>query len=105
MPTRAKLVYLTPAVQDFEEIVKYHASMVGPQSARKIYATMRDTINALRQYPLMGPVHPDPLLASQGFRKLVLTKTYVAVYKMIDGTVTIYRIVNGRTDYPRLLRE
>lgn len=36
--------------------------------------------------------------------KLVLTKTYVAVHKIIDETVYIYRIVNGRTDYPRLLK-
>ena len=39
-----------------------------------------------------------------GYRKLVLTKTYVAVYRIIDSTVTVYRVVNGKTDYPRLLK-
>ena len=103
MPTRTKLVYLTPAAEDFEEIVKYHIANVGVSSARNIYDTMKTTINRLRDFPLMGQTHPDPLLAAQGYRKLVLTKTYVAIYKVIDGTVYIYRIVNGRTDYPRLL--
>lgn len=104
MPTKTKLVYLTPAMQDFESIVKYHITEVGTTSARKIYRTMKDSIDKLQDFPLMGQMHPDSLLASDNCRKLVLTKTYVAVYKVIDGTVYIYRIVNGTTDYPKLLK-
>ena len=52
----------------------------------------------------MGQTHPDPMLAAGSFRKMVLTRTYVAVYKVEDDTVYIYRIVNGATDYPRLLK-
>ena len=85
MPTKSKLVYLPPAQHDFEEIVK-------------------TTINRLRDFPLMGQTHPDPILAASGYRKLVLTKTYVAIYKLIGDTVYIYAIVNGVTDYPRLLK-
>jgi len=96
---------LTPASEDFEEIVKYHIASAGVASGRKIYGTMKTTINRLRDFPLMGQTHPDPLLAQQGYRKLVLTNTYVAIYKVIDGTIYIYRIVNGRTDYPRLLQQ
>ena len=104
MPTKAKIEYLSPAAADIEEIVKYHITNVGVASARKVYASMEDTISKLSQYPLLGQIHPDPLLASQGFRKLVLTSSYVAIYKIIGGTVFIYRVVNGRTNYPRLLK-
>lgn len=104
MPTKNKLVYLTPAQTDFEEIVKYHIVEVGTASARKISSVMEDTINKLEDFPLMGQTHPDPILAANGFRKLVLTKTYVAIYKVMDGTVYIYRIVNARSNYPRLLK-
>lgn len=104
MPMKSKLIYLTPAQEDMAEIVKYHAINVGAQSARKIYETMRETIGGLRNFPLMGQTHPDPLLAMQGYRKLVLNETYVAIYKINDDIVTVYRIVNGRTDYPRLLK-
>ena len=65
---------------------------------------IRESLERLRSFPLLGQIHPDPLLASKGFRKLVLTQTYVAVYKAEGGTVYVYRIVNGRTDYPKLLR-
>ena len=104
MPTRSKLVYLTPAKHDFEEIVKYHIAEAGTESARKIYNTMKDVIDRLQDFHLMGQTHPDPILAANGFRKLVLTKTYVAIYKVQDDTMFIYAIVNGRTDYPRLLK-
>lgn len=104
MPTRNKLVYLRPAQSDFEEIVKYHIIEAGVESARKIAATMEETINKLQVFPLMGQTHPDSILAANGYRKLVLTKTYVAIYKIIGDTVYIYRIVNGRTNYPRLLK-
>lgn len=83
MPTKSKLVYLPPAQHDFEEIVKYHITEAGTPYARKIYSTMKTTINRLRDFPLMGQTHPDPILAASGYRKLVLTKTYVAIYKLL----------------------
>lgn len=104
MPQRAEIVYLRPALEDMEEIVKFHINEVDPASARKIYADMRSKLGLLADFPLMGQTHPDPVLAQAGCRKLVLTRTYVAVYRIIDGVVTIYRVVNGKTDYPRLLK-
>ena len=98
------LVYLSPAMEDMEDIVKFHIFNVGPASARKVYETMETAINRLADFPLLGQTHPDPVLAANGYRKLVLTKTYVAVYKLIDDTVYIYRVVNGKTDYPQLLK-
>ena len=104
MPSINKLVYLTPAAEDIEEIVKYHLNEAGVESAQKIYNRIKTEINKLPDFPLLVQIHPDPLLASQNYRKLVITSTYVAVYKVIDNTVYIYRIVSGKTDYPKLLR-
>lgn len=104
MRTRNKLVYLTPAANDLKEIVKYHITEVGAVSARKIYQSMTASINRLRDFPLMGQIHPDPLLAAENFRKLVLTRTYVAIYKVDSSTIYVYRIVNGARDYPSLLK-
>ena len=104
MTSKHKLVYLPEAEMDMISIVKFHAEKVGPKSAREIYQIMRETIIRLQDFPLLGQVHPDPELALAGYRKLVLTHTYVAVYKMIDDVATVYRIVNGATDYPKLLK-
>ena len=105
MPTkRYKLVYLTPAEQDIKGIAKFHITQVGVQSARGIYQTIRQTILRLRDFPLIGQIHPDPLLAAKNYRKLILTNTYVEIYRVHGDPVHIYRLVNGTTDYPRLLK-
>lgn len=104
MDTKNKLIFTTPAQQDLEKIVLYHAENAGGAYAGKIYQTMRERFEQLREFPLMGPMHPDAVLRADGFRALVLTKTYVAIYKYAGDTVTIYAIVNGRTDYPKLLK-
>lgn len=104
MAIKHKLVYLAEAELDTLSIVKFHAEKVGPKSAREIYQTIRKEINRLQDFPLLRPPHPDPELAVLGHRKLVLNQTYVAVYRMVDDVVTVYRIVNGTTDYPKLLK-
>ena len=104
MPQNRKLIYLPEAERDFREIVSFFLKGPGVPYARNVYTTMRDTIRKLRDYPLLGPVHPDPELAAIGYRKLVLTEIYVAIYKIEDSMVYVYRIVNGTTDYPKLLK-
>lgn len=104
MAAKYRLVYLAAADADILEIVKFHVDRVGATSAKKIYETLCTEISRLREFPLLGPIHPDPELASLGYRKLVLNKTYVAIYKVIDDVVTIYRVVNGAIDYPKLLK-
>lgn len=104
MAPEHKLVYLPEAEMDIINIVRFHAERAGPKSAREIYQTMREALIQLQNFHLLGQVHPDPELALAGYRKLVLNHTYVAVYKMIDNAVTVYRIVNGAMDYPKLLK-
>lgn len=104
MNMKYRLLYLAAAEEDILAIVRFHADKVGPASAREIYKTIRREICRLQEFPLIGQIHPDPDLAALGYRKLVLNKTYVAVYKLNGGVVAIYRIVNGTTDYPKLLK-
>lgn len=99
-----KLVYTPEAEEDVLEIVKKHAEWVGPNSARNIYQGLRGGLLRLTEFPLMGQVHPDPELAAKDFRKLVLDQTYVAVYRVLERSVVVYRVVNGARDYPALLK-
>lgn len=103
-PAKNKLVYLTPAREDFIDIARYHLELVGPNSARSITESMEKAILRLADFPLLGQAHPDPVLAQNGYRKLIVHTPYVCIYKVIGKTVYIHRIVNGRTDYPKLLR-
>jgi plasmid stabilization system protein ParE len=103
-PPKNKPVYLAPAREDILDIARYHLEKVGVNSAREITEKIENTINRLTLFPLMGQTHPDHVLAESGYRKIVITSTYVCVYKVIDEAIYIYRIVNAKTDYPKLLR-
>lgn len=102
-PQKNRIVYLSPARDDILSIAGYHLEKVGARSARQITEAIEKAVNRLADFPLMGQTHPDPVLAGNGFRKLVVSSPYVCVYKLVDSTVFIYRVVNGRMDYPRLL--
>jgi plasmid stabilization system protein ParE len=103
-PQISKLIYLAPAREDILDIARYHLEKVGVDSARNITEEILGNIDRLAQFPLMGPLHPDPVLAENGYRKLVITPIYVCIYKVFDDSIYIYRVVNGKTDYPKLLK-
>lgn len=76
---------------------------VGPKSASKITDKLLDSIEELGDYPMIGAEHPDSDLSKRGYRKLVCGE-YICVYRIIDNTVYIYRVVHGATDYPKLFK-
>lgn len=97
-----QIEFLPAAWQDLVKISDLHLQLVGPDSAERITDEILDAIEGLTRFPYMGPLHPDPVLARMEYRKLVCRK-YIVIYRVIEATVYIYRIVNGITDYPQLL--
>ncbi|MCK5198189.1 MAG: type II toxin-antitoxin system RelE/ParE family toxin [Spirochaetales bacterium] len=91
---------LTPAVKDIERIAEYHLRMVGPGSAEKITDKLLETIETLEEHPFTGAEHSDEILRKQNYRKLICGD-YICVYKVINKSVYIYRVVHGATDYPQ----
>lgn len=95
---------LDAAWLDVDKIADFHLEKVGAGYAQRITDKILDGVENLAEFPHMGPLHPDLELAALGYRKLVLTKIYVAVYRVIGDVVYVYRVVNGTTDYPKLLK-
>ena len=100
---KAKVEILTPASNDIDKIADYHLLAVGPISAEKITDKLLDSIEKLGRHPLLGTEHSDLVLQEKGYRKLVCGE-YICVYRLIDVTIYVYRVVHGTTDYPKLFR-
>ena len=100
---KTKVEILTPALNDIDRIADYYLLAVGPISAEKITDKLLDGMEKLGEYPLLGAEHSDPVLQEKGYRKLICGE-YICVYRLIDDTVYIYRVVHGATDYPKLLK-
>ena len=96
---KAKIEFLQASWLDIDRISDFYLREVGPVSAEKAIDEIMEHIGILGEHPYAGPLHPDPVLAKQEYRKLVLTKTYIAVYRVIGDTVYIYRVEKKKTDY------
>lgn len=94
---------LAPAWDDIERIADMHYSLVGPKSAKKVTDGILDSIDSLKVFPEGFPTVPDAELAEQGYR-MVIYKKYISVYRVIDDTVYIYHVADGRTNYPQIIK-
>jgi len=99
-----KLHILTPAQRELEEIALVHLELVGPGSARKITNRIYDVLALLQVSPNMGVSCADKPLKTQGFRMLIC-ENYLCIYRLIGDTVFIYHFVDGRTDYPKFMKD
>ena len=100
---RYSIHILDPAQAELEDIASLYLSLVGASSARKITDKIYDALEQLAQFPLSGPPMRDVELRSLGYRLLVIEK-YIMIYRLIDNSVFIYHIFDGRSDYPTLFR-
>lgn len=104
MQQEYQIKYLPAALRDLELITQRYLDLAGADSAEKFIGEILHTIDLLRTFPYSGALHPDMVLAEREYRK-VICRDYVCVYKVIEDekSVYLYRIVNGKTDYPQLL--
>jgi plasmid stabilization system protein ParE len=98
------LEILAPARNEILEIARLHMELVGPESARKITAKIKDSLEHLRTHPHMGISLRDRMLQAEGYRMLICGN-YLCIYKPLGDTVYIYHIVDGRSNYPRLFSD
>jgi hypothetical protein len=64
---------------------------------------IKESLQRLRTHPHLGVVLEENELRRQEYRKLVCGN-YLCFYRLINDTVYIYHIVDGRTEYKRLFR-
>ena len=94
---------LEPAQAELEEIARLYLSLAGAGSARRITDRIYDGLEQLARFPLSGPPVRDFELRSAGYRFLVIEK-YILIYRLLESTVVVYHIFDGRSDYPTLFR-
>lgn len=99
-----KLELLTPAQRELEEIALVHMELVGVESARKITDRIYGALDHLKSHPKMGVACIDKMLRSEGYRMLICGH-YLCIYRLLGETIFVYHIVDGRTNYPRLLAD
>ena len=102
MAKKFKVEILAPARSELHEIARLHLELAGQASARKTTDKIKHSLVNLTTHPHMGATFPDSGLMREGYRKLICGY-YICVYRLIGETVFVYHIIDGRTNYQRLL--
>ncbi len=106
MESKLYQIRYTPlAYQDLDEIDSYISETLhNPQAAEKLLNEMETSINRLKTHPLIGFEVDDSLLASKGYRKLII-RNYMAFYlpNPEKREVIIMRILYGAREYRDIL--
>jgi toxin ParE1/3/4 len=104
MPARKFEVQLTEGAEaDLEGIYRYLAKNGSPEDAERLLDAFLDKIQTLEQLPLRGGVPKE--LESIGIREYrqVLMRPYRLIYRLVNDTVFIMVIADGRRDMQALL--
>jgi toxin ParE1/3/4 len=95
-----KLEWSLFAVADREQIFD-HIEADNPRAAVSLDDRIQERIEALLQYPLTGRSG-----RVEGTRELVIADTpYIAVYRVVDDTIRILRILHGARLWPDKISE
>lgn len=98
-----RLVYTPEAVSDLRSIKRYISKdLKAPKAAKRIVDMIQQSCIDLKMQPLMGFALNSKIDTPSDYRCLVC-EHWVAFYLTDAESITIVRILDGRTDYLRAL--
>lgn len=93
------------AEEDLFEIYQYVFFNDSEDAAGKLFSKLREKCSSLQKYPLRGHVPPElNLLGINDFLEIDY-KPYRTIYQIMDKTVFIHCVLDGRRDIQKLLQE
>lgn len=94
---RREIVWASPALAEFDELVAYIRSQ-DPITADRVAARIDQRIGFLLAHPLIG--RPGRV---RGTRELVVAP-FIVAYEVTDELVVILAVLRGRRRWPRSFR-
>ena len=95
---RARIELLPSAQADIDQALDYLMEK-DMWAAGALLDDIDRATSQLRVFPETAPIARDERLAKDGYRVLLLEYGYLMFYKIHDGTVYIFRVVDGRRNY------
>lgn len=97
------LKYSPDALKDLDSIFDYIAfDLKEPNTAESFIKCILSQHNKLKDFPGIGAIYKLPNGVETVYRYLVY-KGYLSFYRVVNGTIYIDRVLNGKTDYIGIL--
>lgn len=101
--SKMKLNVNPEAINDLGSIKKYiRDDLCNPSAADRIISEIVKSYKGLKDFPLKGPELNSVINVPTDYRYLVCGNYYI-FYKVIDDTVFVYRVINARRDFIRII--
>ena len=98
-----KLKYTPEAISDSQETKQYISKVLhNPKAGERILKRILDTCGQLKSYPKLGM----PLNAkteTETDLRCLICDNHIAIYRVEGDWIMIIRILDGRTDYMRMI--
>jgi len=104
MKNKFKLDVFDSAHEDMDKIVSYFKTYSNAGASR-IRSKLREAIKRIYAQPYIGVAVRNEELSGMEFR-MVIVENYLIFYRVFENEskVVIYRVLDGRRDYPSLLK-
>ncbi|WP_019451306.1 type II toxin-antitoxin system RelE/ParE family toxin [Cupriavidus sp. BIS7] len=98
-----KVVFLAGAEEDLKELRHYVVRSFGKQAWLETFQRIKDSVRALQDYPLSGPI-PDELvdLGLRQYRQVVSSMNRI-IYEITEEVIYIHIVCDTRRDMRTLL--
>lgn len=98
-----KIKYTPAAIADLQEIKNYISKVLhNPKAAGRIVKRIMDHCGNLKELPKLGMSLSAKTGQETDLRYLICDQ-YLAIYRVEEDMILIARILDGRTDYMRVL--
>ena len=99
-----QIEFLSSALNDITEIISAFIMLGSKNGAIRMKDKINKAAQQLSVFPFSGVTVPDDKLARSGYRMIIIEK-YLMFYRIFedDKKVIIYRVLNGKINYPTLL--
>lgn len=101
--SKMKLVVNPEAINDIGRIKRYiRDDLCNPKAADRIVNEIVMSYKGLKDFPMKGPALDSIISIKTDYRYLVC-ENYFIFYKVSSDTVSVYRIIDARRDFVRIL--
>lgn len=98
-----KLKYTPEAIRDLQETKTYVSKVLhNPKVAERITRSILNLCGRLKDHPNLG-MSLNAKLDHETDLRYLICENHIAIYRIADDWIMVVRILDGRTDYLRIL--
>lgn len=95
-----KVVYRPAAIEDIQSTAAYiENELKNPQAAERFKERILYSVSLLKDNPHMGTLLSNKYDSIESNYQYIIVNKQLVFYEIVDGTIEVVRVLDGRTDY------